>query len=92
MKVYTNSENDRTMYIGYGYEIMPMVRSMIKHERKCCKANRPCCFEGFFCSLPSNMHKDCVYGIIIYPDGYWDVSWPSRTCAEVLGLDEGSDF
>lgn len=92
MKVYTNSENDRTMYIGRGYEIMPMVKSMIKHEYKCYKANRPCYLETFYFKCPANMNKDCVYSIIIYPDGRWDIAWPSRTCAEVLGLNEGSDI
>lgn len=92
MRVYNNLENDNTMYIGYGYEIMPMARSMIKHERKCYNANRPCYFGSYYYELPKNMLKHVVHSIIIYPDGEWEILWPSRTCAEVLRLNEGSDF
>lgn len=86
MRVYTNSENDRTMYIGYGHEIMPMARSMIKHERKCHNANRPCYLETYYFKCPANMRKYSVYSIIIYPDGWWYIASPSGTCAEVFGL------
>lgn len=92
MKVYTNSENDRTVYIGYGYEIMPMARSMIKHESKCHNTNRPCYYHSYYYRLPENMLKHVVHSIIIYPDGEWEILGPSRTCARVLGLNEGSDF
>lgn len=88
--LYNENENSE-MFVGYGYELKPLIRGIKKHMKIDPMLNWPldcrCC-----CFWVKNMKNSLVYAFEIQSDGYGLIHDSKELCELMFNLKEGSDF
>lgn len=91
MRYLRNEEENSEMFVGYGYELKPLIRGIKKHIKYGPYLNWPLTWEHC-CYLVKEMKNYAVYGFEIQYDGLGVIYNSKELCEMTFNLKEGSDF